>query len=79
MCIYSYVYLCVINYFSFPEIDINFLMRQALNKVVFLPFGYLIDQWRWSVFRGDTTPEEYNDEWWKLRYDFVTELLLVKY
>lgn len=50
-----------------PDIDLNFLMRQALDKVAFLPFGYLIDQWRWSVFRGDTKPENYNDDWWKLR------------
>ncbi|CAL1534584.1 unnamed protein product [Lymnaea stagnalis] len=47
--------------------DINFLTSMALNKVAFLPFGYLIDQWRWSVFRGDTTPDKYNDEWWNLR------------
>lgn len=49
------------------EADINFLMRQALAKVAFLPFGYLIDQWRWSVFRGDTTPEKYTSDWWDLR------------
>ncbi|KAH3705131.1 angiotensin-converting enzyme-like [Dreissena polymorpha] len=49
------------------EADLNFLMRQALDKVAFLPFGYLIDQWRWSVFRGDTTPEQYTEAWWNLR------------
>ncbi|KAK3712055.1 hypothetical protein RRG08_045043 [Elysia crispata] len=49
------------------EADINFLMLMALDKIAFLPFGYLIDQWRWSVFRGDTPPEQYNNEWWKLR------------
>lgn len=49
------------------EADINFLMRQALDKVAFLPFGYLIDQWRWSVFRGDTPPEKYTSDWWDLR------------
>ncbi|XP_035825264.1 angiotensin-converting enzyme [Aplysia californica] len=49
------------------ESDINFLMSMALQKIAFLPFGYLIDQWRWSVFRGDTSPEEYNDHWWDLR------------
>ncbi|CAL1529680.1 unnamed protein product [Lymnaea stagnalis] len=49
------------------ESDINFLMSMALQKIAFLPFGYLIDQWRWSVFRGETTPEKYNEEWWNLR------------
>lgn len=49
------------------EADINYLMSQALSKVAFLPFGYLIDQWRWSVFRGDTKADSYNSDWWKLR------------
>ncbi|XP_035827775.1 angiotensin-converting enzyme-like [Aplysia californica] len=49
------------------ETDLNFLLNMALQKVAFLPFGYLIDQWRWSVFRGDTTPESYNEDWWSLR------------
>ncbi|XP_021364030.1 angiotensin-converting enzyme-like [Mizuhopecten yessoensis] len=47
--------------------DINFLMSMALKKIAFLPFGYMIDQWRWSVFSGETTPEEYNEKWWQLR------------
>lgn len=46
---------------------VNFLMKQALDKVAFLPFGKLIDQWRWDVFSGKTTPERYNDAWWELR------------
>ncbi|XP_033759589.1 uncharacterized protein LOC117341835 [Pecten maximus] len=49
------------------ESDINFLMSMALEKIAFLPFGYLIDQWRWSVFSGETTPDEYNEKWWQLR------------
>ncbi|KAL8561905.1 hypothetical protein ACOMHN_046695 [Nucella lapillus] len=50
-----------------PEADLNFLLQMALEKVAFLPFGYLIDQWRWSVFSGHTTPQHYNDHWWQLR------------
>ena len=50
------------------ETDTNFLMAMALQKIAFLPFGYLIDQWRWSVFRGETTPDNYNKAWWDLRY-----------
>ena len=39
----------------------------ALMKVAFLPYGFLIDQWRWKVFSGAITKENYNTEWWKLR------------
>ncbi|WAR05486.1 ACE-like protein, partial [Mya arenaria] len=52
------------------EGDINFLLRMALEKVSFLPFGYLIDQWRWSVFSGETTPQQYNQKWWDLRCEY---------
>ncbi|KAH9488845.1 hypothetical protein Btru_058674 [Bulinus truncatus] len=49
------------------ESDLNFLMSMALQKIAFLPFGFLVDQWRWKVFRGEVTPEKYNEEWWNLR------------
>lgn len=52
------------------ESDINYLMQQALKKVAFLPFGYLMDLWRWDVFSGKTTPEEYNKHWWHLRLKY---------
>lgn len=47
--------------------DIGLLMKMALEKVAFLPFGLLVDQWRWKVFSGEATPEEYNKVWWELR------------
>ncbi len=47
--------------------DINLLMQQALDKVAFLPFGIMIDKWRWNVFNGEYTPSEYNTGWWELR------------
>jgi len=47
--------------------DIGLLMQMALEKVAFLPFGLLVDQWRWQVFSGQVTPEHYNEAWWKLR------------
>lgn len=50
-----------------PETDINYLLKMALEKIAFLPFGYLIDQWRWGVFKGRTPPERYNSDWWYLR------------
>lgn len=48
---------------------INKQMQDALSKIAFLPFGKLIDQWRWDVFSGKITPENYNAGWWKLRED----------
>jgi len=47
--------------------DIGFLLQRALDKVAFLPFGYLVDQWRWKVFSGEIGPAEYNKAWWDLR------------
>ncbi|KAL5010334.1 hypothetical protein ScPMuIL_012639 [Solemya velum] len=49
------------------ESDINFLLSIALDRVAFIPFGYLIDQWRWRVFSGEITPATYNEKWWQLR------------
>jgi peptidyl-dipeptidase A len=50
-----------------PEADIPILLREALDKVAFLPFGLMIDQWRWKVFSGDIKPADYNKSWWELR------------
>ena len=47
--------------------DIMLLLRQALDKVAFLPFSLVIDQWRWQVFSGQVPPERYNAAWWELR------------
>ncbi len=47
--------------------DLNYLMKMALDKVAFLPFGKLIDQWRWDVFAGKIKPTHYNRAWWDLR------------
>lgn len=46
--------------------DIAFLLRQALDKVAFLPFGVMIDQWRWQIFSGQIKPQDYNKAWWDL-------------
>jgi peptidyl-dipeptidase A len=50
--------------------DIGLLLNKALEKVAFLPFGLLIDKWRWEVFSGKIPPERYNEEWWKLRLQY---------
>ncbi|TLX46511.1 peptidyl-dipeptidase [Pseudoalteromonas phenolica] len=47
--------------------DIGLLMKMALDKVAFIPFGLLVDQWRWKVFNGEISPAEYNQAWWELR------------
>ena len=52
------------------EKDIGFLMRQALDKIAFLPFGLLVDKWRWQVFNGEVAPGDYNKAWWQLREDY---------
>ena len=47
--------------------DTGYLLREALDKVAFLPFGLLIDQWRWKVFSGEIKPADYNKAWWEMR------------
>lgn len=47
--------------------DVDILLQRALEKVAFLPFGYLVDQWRWKVFSGEVKPDGYNKAWWELR------------
>ena len=45
-------------------------MQQALDGVAFLPFGLLVDKWRWQVFSGELTPDTYNSGWWALREQY---------
>ncbi|AOT08801.1 M2 family metallopeptidase [Pseudoalteromonas luteoviolacea] len=47
--------------------DIGLLMKMAMDKVAFIPFGLLVDQWRWKVYSGEISPEQYNQAWWELR------------
>lgn len=46
--------------------DVDLLLRRALEKISFLPFGLMVDQWRWQVFSGKVTPDHYNQAWWDL-------------
>ena len=50
--------------------DIGLLLNKALEKIAFLPFGLMIDQWRWKVFSGEIPPEKYNQAWWDLRLKY---------
>lgn len=53
-----------------PSKDIGLLLRMALDKVAFLPFGLLVDQYRWKIFSGEVTPAQYNQAWWDLRLKY---------
>jgi peptidyl-dipeptidase A len=50
--------------------DVGLLLYRALEKVAFLPFGLMIDKWRWQVFSGQIPAEKYNESWWKLRLEY---------
>ncbi|MBW8772421.1 MAG: M2 family metallopeptidase [Gemmatimonadetes bacterium] len=50
--------------------DTLLLLRQALDKVAFLPFGLVIDKWRFGVFDGSIPPAQYNAAWWRLRNQY---------
>jgi len=54
---------------SDEETNINILLSMALERIAFLPFGYLVDKFRWDVYSGKTSKENMNCHWWKLRHD----------
>ena len=49
---------------------INQQMHVALSKIAFLPFGLLVDKWRWDVFSGEVSPDAYNQHWWDLKKQY---------
>jgi len=51
------------------ETNINILMNMALERIAFLPFGYLVDKFRWDVYSNKTSTENMNCHWWKLRHE----------
>lgn len=53
-----------------PEAVLNKQMHDALSKIAFLPFGRMIDQWRWDVFSGKVAREDWNEHWWTLRAQY---------
>jgi peptidyl-dipeptidase A len=52
------------------DADLSLLMDTALDKIAFLPFAVMMDQWRWRVLRGEIQPENYNEAWWELRNSY---------
>jgi peptidyl-dipeptidase A len=60
----------LLNKVPSADSDIPLLLKEALDKVAFLPFGLMIDQWRWKVFSGEVRPAEYDKAWWDLRLKY---------
>ncbi|WGM37786.1 M2 family metallopeptidase [Caulobacter sp. NIBR1757] len=56
------------------EGDTPFLLKMALDKIAFMPFGLMVDRWRWQVYDGSVKPADYNKAWWalKLKYQGIT-------
>ncbi|XP_042886942.1 angiotensin-converting enzyme-like [Penaeus japonicus] len=57
------------DYRTTYAVEINDLMRRALDQVVFLPYAYLVDLWRWKVLEGSLPEKDWNCGWWDLRYE----------
>jgi angiotensin-converting enzyme 2 len=49
------------------ETEINFLLKQALTIVGTLPFTYMLEKWRWMVFRGEIPKEQWMKKWWEMK------------
>lgn len=58
------------NYEHDEEAKINQLYQMAMQKIVFLPFAFNLDKYRWGIFRGDIKPNEFNCRFWKLRQEY---------
>ena len=52
------------------KINLKFQLKMALDKVMFLPFGYIMDLWRWDVFSSKVSTDNMNRHWWQLRGDY---------
>ncbi|XP_053312925.1 angiotensin-converting enzyme 2 [Spea bombifrons] len=59
------------SYVDDTETEINFLLRQALTIVGTMPFTYMLEQWRWKVFKGEIPREEWMKEWWRMKRELV--------
>uniref|UniRef100_UPI00398E42E0 angiotensin-converting enzyme 2-like n=1 Tax=Pristiophorus japonicus TaxID=55135 RepID=UPI00398E42E0 len=52
-------------------IDINFLLKQALTIVGTLPFTYMMEQWRWKMFRGEIPKDQWMKTFWEMKREVV--------
>jgi len=53
-----------------PDTDMSFLLRMALSRVALLSYAYVLEKWRYGVFRGEITPSSYNARYWELREQY---------
>ncbi|XP_052530293.1 angiotensin-converting enzyme 2 isoform X1 [Tympanuchus pallidicinctus] len=53
------------------ETEINFLLKQALTIVATMPFTYMLEKWRWMMFNGEITKQEWMKRWWEMKRDIV--------
>ncbi|WP_114951337.1 M2 family metallopeptidase [Sphingosinicella terrae] len=58
------------NQLPSEEQDRSLLLRQALDKIAFLPFGLLVDRYRWGIFSGDIQPAQYQAAWDRMRLQY---------
>ena len=58
------------NQMPTPEQDRNLLLRQALDKIAFLPFGLMIDRYRWGIFSGQIPANQYQAAWDRMRLQY---------
>lgn len=70
---------CYIIFSDFVEDDINYLMGIALDKIVFLPFGKLMDDFRWALFAGEIGETDLNAGWWSRRYKKTLSILMLSF
>ena len=52
---------------SFSDDEISFLLNQALRRIAPIPYNLIVDKWRWRIYEGVTSEENYNNAWWDLR------------
>ncbi|CAG2108942.1 unnamed protein product, partial [Medioppia subpectinata] len=52
---------------NMDEVNIKYQLKMALDKLAFLPFGFIMDKYRWDVFSGTTSSDHLNKHWWELR------------
>ncbi|OTF69605.1 hypothetical protein BLA29_007606 [Euroglyphus maynei] len=64
----------LLNKFQFEnnpdDMNLNFQLHMAMDKIVFLPFAFVMDKWRWDVFNDDKLNDHMNRHWWELRLKY---------
>uniref|UniRef100_A0A8D0JCB2 Angiotensin-converting enzyme n=2 Tax=Sus scrofa TaxID=9823 RepID=A0A8D0JCB2_PIG len=59
------------DFYEDSETEINFLLKQALTIVGTLPFTYMLEKWRWMVFKGEIPKEQWMQKWWEMKREIV--------